>query len=353
MKNDLTCGVVHDLLPNYVEDLLGEESQEAVKRHLAGCCACSAALSAMREPVTETKQPSHEVDFLKKIKKRNSRRVLAAAACTAIVLLGMFFLKIFVIGTPLQVQNVAVVNAAAENGTLHLSVMSAESANAFHGWNVETTNGIASIYARSVLASPLYADGSASLDIPLEGVQEVWLGGKSGRLIWQDGVMISPLALDLMDARAPYCGDPKALIRIAELLRLPDRLGSYTLSLQTDKHPYGCTLEFANRLNDEQTGWVTCYNLLTLALVDNLEASMFRIPKPEDAADPNGTATGGMRLDSTDQTALPDLVQFYNEAHGTHWEPKASIKDYTRSPADLQRLLLILDSFYKTNLAAS
>ena len=239
MKNDLTCGVVLDLLPNYVEHLLGEESQAAVERHLAGCSACAAALSAMREPVTEIKQPSHEVDFLKKIKKRNSRRVLAAAACTALVLLGMFFLKIFVIGTPLQVQNVAVVNAAAENGTLHLSVMSAESANAFHGWNVETTNGIASIYARSVLASPLYADGSASLDIPLEGVQEVWLGGKSGRLIWQDGVMISPLALDLMDARAPYCGDPKALIRIAELLRLPDRLGSYTLSLQTGKHPYG------------------------------------------------------------------------------------------------------------------
>lgn len=44
--------------------------------------------------------------------------------------------------------------------------------------------------------------------------------------------------------------------------------------------------------------------------------------------------------------------QFYNEVHGTLWEPKADIKDYTRSPADLQRLLLILDSFYKTNLAA-
>ena len=26
MKNDLTCGVVRDLLPSYVENLLGEES---------------------------------------------------------------------------------------------------------------------------------------------------------------------------------------------------------------------------------------------------------------------------------------------------------------------------------------
>ena len=30
MKNDLTCGVVRDLLPSYVEGLLGEESRQAV-----------------------------------------------------------------------------------------------------------------------------------------------------------------------------------------------------------------------------------------------------------------------------------------------------------------------------------
>ena len=32
MKNDLTCGVVRDLLPSEVEGLLGAESQEAVER---------------------------------------------------------------------------------------------------------------------------------------------------------------------------------------------------------------------------------------------------------------------------------------------------------------------------------
>ena len=36
MKNDLTCGVVRDLLPSYVEGLLGEESRQAVDRHLNG-----------------------------------------------------------------------------------------------------------------------------------------------------------------------------------------------------------------------------------------------------------------------------------------------------------------------------
>jgi len=354
MKNDLTCGVVRDLLPSYVEGLLGTESQEAVDRHLAGCSTCAAALAAMQEPVAEAEEQSREVDFLKKVKRRNNRRVIAAAICTAVILLGALLLKVFVIGTPLQAPPAMVWEmetvTGEEGDVLRLSVMSSASANAYHGWRVEVENGIASVTARDVLVSPLYSSGSGRVDIPLEGVQEVWLGGRSGRLVWQDGVEISPLALELLDAKAPYCGDPMALERIAEILRLPDRLGSYTLSLQTGKHPYGCTLEFANRLNDEQINWVTCYNLLTLALVDNMEASMFRHPYPEDAADPTKFATSGMRLDNTDQTSLPELVRLYNEAHGTDWEPKASIKDYTRSPADLQRLLMILDSFYKTNL---
>lgn len=81
-----------------------------------------------------------------------------------------------------------------------------------------------------------------------------------------------------MDARAPHCDDLAALSRIAEILHLPDRLGSYTISSQTSKHPYECTLESAERPTDEQLSLVTCYNLLTLALVDNLEDSLFKRP---------------------------------------------------------------------------
>ena len=46
------------------------------------------------------------------------------------------------------------------------------------------------------------------------------------------------------------------------------------------------------------------------------------------------------------ELALPALVSEYNEAHGTDWVPKASVKDYTRSPAEFQRLLLVLENFY-------
>ncbi len=350
MKNDLTCGVVRDLLPNYVDGLLCGESRQAVDRHLTNCSSCAAVLASMREPEPKAAEQTREVDYLKRVKKRNNRKIIAAVVCTVLILVAGLLAKLFIIGTPLQPQSVAVMEAVAEEDVLRLSLTSVWSANAFHGWRVETENGIASIYARDVLVSPLFPSGSGHVEVPLEGVQEVWLSGVSGRLLWQDGVVISPLALELWDARAPYCGDPTALARIAEILRLPDRLGSYTFSLQTDKHPYGGTLEFADRPTNEQLNLVTCYNLLTLALVDNMESSLFKRPAYGDSPDLSTTVNVGMMLDGVNETVLPALVEEYNTANGADWEPKASIKDYTRSPADLQRLLMILDSFYETGL---
>ena len=47
MKNDLTCGVVQDLLPSYVEGLTSPESNTAVERHLSGCPDCAQLRAAL------------------------------------------------------------------------------------------------------------------------------------------------------------------------------------------------------------------------------------------------------------------------------------------------------------------
>ena len=47
MKNDLTCGVVRDLLPSYVEGLTSPESNTAVERHLSGCPDCAQLRTAL------------------------------------------------------------------------------------------------------------------------------------------------------------------------------------------------------------------------------------------------------------------------------------------------------------------
>lgn len=360
MKNDLTCGVARDLLPSYVEGLLCQESQQAVDRHLADCPGCAAALSAMRSPEGEAppEEPPREVDYLKRMKKRGRFKIIAAAVCAGLVVVAAFLYQMFERGTPLDPQMVGVAELSVverEDGKyLHLSLGTPESAAAFHSWRTATAAGpgiesgeVSYLTARKVLVSALHSDGGVSMDIPLnENQKEVWLGSTSGRLLWQDGVVISQTALELLDTKTPYCGDPSALNRIAQALRLSDRLGSYTNSL----YSYGWTLTLANPINEEQYSYLSCCAILSLALVDNLEQSMCQYP--QSGSDPNTVVNSGFTLTDVNHVTIPTLVKEYNAVHGTDWTPKANVKDYTETPADFQRLLLMLDSYYGTDLAS-
>lgn len=357
-KNDLTCGVAQDLLPSYIEGLLCQESQQAVDRHLSDCPDCAAALATMRAaesaPDVEKAAQSREVDYLKRVKKRNRWTIASAVVCTGLVMVGAFLFQIFERGVPLNPQTIGVTKLSyteesphGDDGILSLSLTSSNSGNAFHSWRIATADDseVAYITAREVLVSPLHSSGGKSMELSMEGLRELWLGSPSGRLLWQDGMTISPLNYALMDARTPYCGDPTALEHIAEILRLSLQFGRYTISMQTSEHPYGWTLEFANRPGGEQRRLANYYNILALTLVDNLEVSRCTYPAQDE---PGSTETDNdsMVLEDVNQTILPRMVKEYNAAHGTDWEPKSSIKDYALSPADLQRLLLILDSFY-------
>lgn len=361
MKNDLTCGLVRDLLPSYVEGLVCGETQEAVERHLADCPSCTAALDAMREPVpdpeAETAEQNREVDYLKKVKRHNRWRIAAAAVLAGCAVIAAFLFQLFERGVPLNHETVAITELSflpeegpeGCQGTLSLSLSSISSGKAFHSWRVATGDslGVSYITAREVLASPLHSNGSGGMkNIPISSnTREVWLGGPSGRLLWQDGIVISRLALKLMDATTPYCGDPTAAARITDLLRLPVYFGSYTFSLQTAQPPYGWTLESANPIRPEQRSLVDAYNILALALVGNLEVSRCTHPSQDGTVLENS-----MTLEELDGTLLPSMAKAYNAANGTDWEIKASVKDYARSPADLQRLLLILDFSYSIGL---
>lgn len=341
MKNDLTCGVVRDLLPSYIEGLLGEDSREAVDRHLAACPACTAqkeAMAARTEP--EPEEAAKEVDYLKRVKKGTAKKIVLAVVCTALVLLGGIALKLFVIGTPLQAQSVAVLDEGmCSNNSLALSLISTNSGSAFYGWRVETVDGVTSIYARDVLVSPLHSSGLRYLEVPLEGVREVWLGGTSGqgRLLWAEGTIIDKETLDLVDAKTAYCGDAPALGHIAKLLRVGDRIGYYNISLQTSEQPYRWTLEFEDAEETTSATWGMSRFLgyQMLALVENLDEVCFRYPSSK-----------GVFTAEQASASLARLTEEYNAEHATSWPVHESIKEYVESPLEYQRLVTLLEIMF-------
>lgn len=351
MKNDLSCGVVRDLLPSYVENLLGEDSREAVERHLKTCPACRAQMEAMTSPseaakAAEAAESAKEVDYLKRVKKGTAKKITLAVACTAAVLLGGAALKLFVIGTPLQPQSVAVVveEVQDEGKTLFLSLRSTGSGSAFHDWKVETVDGVASVYARDVLASPLYSSGQAQIYVPLNFVQEVWLGGTSGRLLWADGVVITQKTLDLLDAKTPFCGDASALGRIAGLLQISQALGPYTTSLHTSSQPYVWSLEFQEPFDAEKWRTLRYYMYQMLALVENLDKVSYRYQLEGSFNRVTGERTWNQGSVSAESAAkfMAGLTRKYNGLHQTNWPIHESIKEYAESPLEYERMVTLL-----------
>lgn len=338
MKNDLTCPVVRDLLPSCVEGLASAETAEAVERHLRTCPECAALRTAMEAPEPAAEEAAREVDYLKGVRRRTRRRVVWAVLGTAACLLVLFMIKVFVIGTPLQAQSAAVTDREMRNGALHLTITPVGSGNAFHGWQVETVDGVASVYARDVLVSPLYPDGTGFVTVPLEGVREVWVGGVSGELVYQDGVILQQRTTHLHEARTPYVGDAPALGRVAEAVGLGAQW-DYTTELHTSDRPYRWTVKFQDHWGDTSADmWMRAlYGPLMLALVDNLDEVGWSYTT---------AGSGGktyvenvLTLEAADG-CLADLLAASDLDQ--RWKDLKSVKDFAATPAGTQVLYDLL-----------
>ncbi len=340
MKDNLPCAVVRDLLPIYVEGLTEPETNAAVEAHLKTCPACTARLAAMRapEPPPEA-ETAKEVDYLKKVKRRSWKRVVLAVLVTVLVLMGALAAKLFLLGSAAGPESM-VFYVEQSDETLSLRISSAVSANAYWGWKTEATDGVVEISAREGLVSPLHNTASAKLDIPLEGVQAVYL---CGRLIWQEGTITAGQALKqfetLYEARTPYVGNPSALNEVAQALNL-SRLGSYTFRLQTGTEPYGWTVDFTQEIEGLTNELMPYLAPQMLAVVGNLGTVSWTCP--DDQGNPQ---THTITLEEVN-ARLAELTDAYNDANGTDWEALESVKDYAQSPVMLQRLDAIFWQVY-------
>ena len=335
MKNDLTCGVVRDLLPSYVEGLTSEETNRAVEAHLASCPDCAARRDAMAAPEEAAAEQSREVCCLKTVKRRSGRRVGIASVCTMLLILAGFALKIFVIGSPAQEGELIASGFEEENGVLCLSITTPYSATAYRGWTVDISDGVANIGARSVLVSPLFPDGGDTVEVPLDGVEEVRL---CGRVVWQDGVAIQHETARLYETRTPYVGDMPALNRVANALDIQGSLGPYTNSLHTSSRPYDWTLELANprAVIAQFESSMNAVAIPLLALVDNLDQVTFAYTDVEGQS---------YQYTVTKEDAIEILQARMETLEEIGWKTEElgltlldSVKDYAASPAEFQRL---------------
>lgn len=98
MKSKLSCDIIMDLLPSYVEGLTRENTNKEVKEHLEECENCLKSYITMQTPAKRIalEEEKKEIDFLKTTKKKHKRKVIAAvgicaAACILLVIVNRCF----------------------------------------------------------------------------------------------------------------------------------------------------------------------------------------------------------------------------------------------------------------------
>lgn len=107
MKQNIPCEMIRDLLPLYVEGLTSGESSRQIEAHMETCEDCRGRYLRMKEDLgretdVKRKENEREIDYLKKIRKSNLRKVLLGIGSAFAVVLLALFLKLFVIGYPVD-----------------------------------------------------------------------------------------------------------------------------------------------------------------------------------------------------------------------------------------------------------
>lgn len=94
----ITCNVIQDLLPLYVDEALSDDAKALVEEHLSDCESCRAKANKMIGdagiPVS-SKMLSVEKEFIKKAKRKALAKKISVAAASAVIAGGLLFAAFF------------------------------------------------------------------------------------------------------------------------------------------------------------------------------------------------------------------------------------------------------------------
>ena len=310
----LPCDIIQDLLPSYADGLTSPASSEAVEAHLAECPTCAAAYAAMQTGSTEEDKGSEgpgsedfpEIDYLKKIRSSNRKRILAAALLVLLLTGFGIWAKVYLYGSPIEdfhmmattntdsfsEETVTVTDENGETrevsyynaGTLVFNCWIEESSGlAFSHYKLkETADGGLDVIVYAVPVSRFHQMRTLQINVPIaydtdsQSLDPAAVNIK-GDTYGAHG-LVTKRAKDLYAARNPFIGDISADQRLANLLGVGEAIGSYKSKLHMQEsegfeYPYSWELIFdrpwTNGYDKIYNQKMKAYAYVLLALIDN------------------------------------------------------------------------------------
>lgn len=350
--NKIPCAVIKDLLPSYAEDLTSPETSGLVREHLEECPDCEAVYEAMHgeiPPETEgdcgIAADSSEIDYLKKVRNTGRKKIIASVLTVLLLAGGAVFAKVYLYGSPIDDFHMTVSSQCVEASTETGESGESEDFMIFSCW-IEGTRGQAFTHYKiretdegkevvlyAAPASIFHKDLTMQIWIP-EGTESITIKGDTyGEYGW-----ITKRAKELFAARNPYIGDISADQKIANLLGVGEKLGTYTNKLDTEEkegweYPYGWELMFDEPWKDgeaeRRSEKMKNYAYALIALIDN-------------CGEISWTYTTEDEKTHTESVTLADWKAEYPNDN-IHPYFRLELKDYSRYDYYVQWLLTKLD----------
>lgn len=348
--NKIPCAVIKDLLPSYAEDLTSPETCELVREHLQECPDCQSVYEAMHgeippeaEKTSGAAADSPEIDYLKKVRNTGRKKIIAAVLAVLLLAGGAVFAKVYLYGSPIDDFHMTVSSQCAEASTESGESGGSEDFMIFSCW-IEGTRGQAFTHYKiretdegkevvlyAAPASIFHKDLTMQIWVP-EGTESITIKGDTyGEYGW-----ITKRAKELYAARNPYIGDISADQKIANLLGVGEKLGSYTNKLDTEEkegweYPYSWELIFDEPWKDAErrSEKMKNYAYALIALIDN-------------CGEISWTYTTEDGKTHTESVTLADWKAEYPN-NNTNPGFRLELKDYSKYDYYVQRLLEKLD----------
>ena len=275
MNDRLPCGIIRDLLPSYVDGLTGPETNRAVEEHVRICRDCRETLERMRAPEGAAQTEDREIDFLRRVKRRQRRILLGSIVGVLCVVAGVIGVKLFLIGSGLS-EGALACRAEVSGQTVTVTGSLTASGLEVSAVSFREDEGVVTVNVRGVLAGPFYSGQFQREYTAQEPVVQVRVGEK---VLWDRGVTISPYVSAAYGTRHAYVGDAPANGETAAALGIAERLGGFTNQLQTGAAPYGWTIRLTEPVDpsreESAVSAMESYAPVLMALIGNLEQVRF------------------------------------------------------------------------------
>lgn len=281
MKNNLTCELVEDLMPSYIDALTSDVTNKAIREHLAQCDKCKNKLDNMKEPCSEDKIEAEkkEIDFLKKNRRKNIRtKLLSLLAVVLVVAIAVCTLPY--IESERLFESDIYYDLEVENDTFKLTMVPVSNEIVISEVIIEEFgSGEVGLDIQGKKKAPWVNKNRYVWEYTPENSESVKSLKIFDRILWEDGAYISDITSAVYATKHLYMGDMPSNGETANALGIRYSLGSYTNKLQSLKEPYEWHIildyEILPKYVKEKKELMREYSYALMSVIDNLGAVIF------------------------------------------------------------------------------